>query len=161
MLELQVKSGERLTFRSSFVHAIQWACAFFGVVGAIAYLAAWATGNAFDVPPTVGFVAAFAVFSAVMVFVYPVYVSFEGVRTYDAFGSYESVGWPAIDVVRTFNILGLKYLTFSAPSGRRLYVPTWLADMEGFAAAVRERAGPRHPLATATEDLVPRRGLPE
>ena len=90
------------------------------------------------------------VFFLVVVLVFRVYVSAEGLRCYTLLGNYRTLRWPEIDSVRPINLLGLRYLRVgSSQSGHTVWVPLFVADMPRFRATVHEFAGEGHILSNA------------
>jgi hypothetical protein len=81
-----------------------------------------------------------------------VYLRWDGLRCYDAYGFYHFAPWGAVEAVRPANFLGLKYLRVRAAGlPRELWVPLFLADNKGFRRAVTELAGPDNPLALSLQ----------
>ncbi len=141
-----------VTFRSSFAVAWRWTTTICGIVFGFGYVIAWfLSGRQPDAPPTIATAVVAGLLFAVAIIFWPVYVLSDGIRTYNYWGMYRTVPWTEFTVVERANIFGLRYLRFASIDGTRLYIPLWLADMPGFAAIVRDRAGDVHPLVFALE----------
>src|SRR5262245_36534973 len=81
----------------------------------------------------------------VLVILFRVFVSPEGIRCYDFWGRYHTVTWPDVVDVRPINMLGLKYLrVYAEDVSTPVWVPTFLTDQRGFDDLVRQYAGPGH-----------------
>jgi hypothetical protein len=124
-------------------------------VGAILLVIRFGLGVPVPVPHVV-VTALTAVVAAALVAVpfavVKVYLRWDGLRCYDAYGFYHFVPWGAVEAVRPANFLGLKYLRVRAAGlPRELWVPLFLADNQGFRRAVAELAGPEHPLALSLQ----------
>jgi hypothetical protein len=73
---------------------------------------------------------------------FPVYVHPDGIRCFDAMNRYRLVRWTRIDRLRPFNLLGLRYLRIDSPDIKgALWLPLFLADMDGFREVVTHLAG--------------------
>jgi hypothetical protein len=87
---------------------------------------------------------------AIGVACFPVYVRPDGLRSYNFCGIYRTLPWDAIAKVHHEAVFGFRYLVISDAAGEReLWVPLYLSDMPGLAAAIRGHVGPEHPLAEA------------
>jgi hypothetical protein len=87
---------------------------------------------------------------AVFVRCYPITLTAEGLRGYDAYGFCRLARWEAITGVRPVRFLGLRYLrVYSADTPRPRWLPLFLSDLAGFAAEAKRLAGPDHPLVRA------------
>jgi hypothetical protein len=73
-----------------------------------------------------------------------------GIAGYSAWGKYEQMAWQDMVAVKPFNFFGLKYLhVYSQDQHRPLWVPLFLADMQGFEDAVHAWAGLDNSLAAS------------
>ena len=139
-------------FRSSFMVLWRWTSALCGLGGALIYGTAWFMGRPISGPPTIALSLLLGILFAVAVVLMPVYVTPEGVRCYNFWGLYRTVGWAEMGEIRRQSVLGLRYLTVAPPDGAwPIYVPLYLSDMPEFLAAVRKHAGDAHPLVAALE----------
>lgn len=87
---------------------------------------------------------------AAAVIAFPVYIRPDGLRCYDFFGNYRLAPWETIERAEPINLLGLRYLRVQAPPlARPLWLPLFLADMDGFVDAVYRLVGKDHPLVMA------------
>ena len=103
---------------------------------------------------TVGAVAAgplVLLTAGVFVWWYRVRVGPAGLRGHDGWGRPVAVAWAAIGRVRPVAFAGLPCLLVAAPGGRRVWLPLFLRDPDGFAEAVAAFAGADHPLAGALQ----------
>ena len=80
----------------------------------------------------------------------PVRMKPAGLYCRDTMGQKRFVAWQEISSVRPMRLFGLPYLALRVSwHPRLLMLPLWLADMAGFRAAVRLRAGNEHALCSA------------
>jgi hypothetical protein len=88
-----------------------------------------------------------AVFSAAVVWLFPVYVSSRGIRSYTIWGNYDDIAWECIDRVRSINLLGMRYVRLYSTSIRRpIWIPLYLSRMKEFVAEVNAHTSIEHPL---------------
>jgi hypothetical protein len=77
-----------------------------------------------------------------------IHVSPEGIRCYNFWSVYRSIPWSDMARARPINLLGVRYLRVWTASPRSpIWIPLFLADMEGFKNAVLRFAGPANVVA--------------
>jgi hypothetical protein len=143
---------QRLAFRSAILppYVVTLLSALVGFVGGHLFRYGLAVDGAVVGVRFLWAAAVVFVFIVAAVLLFRVYVSAEGLRCYTFWGNYHTLSWPEIDSVHPFNLLGLRYLRVgSSQSGYTVWVPLFLADMQGFRDAVHEYAGEGHTLARA------------
>jgi hypothetical protein len=88
--------------------------------------------------------------AGLLILLFKIDVGPEGLRCPNAWGGYGFAAWDDVRSVRPINILGLRYLrVFTTTTVLPLWVPLFLADPDGFRAALLRCAGPTHPLTVA------------
>lgn len=139
--------GSRRVFRSSLRVLWRWTTIFCFVVSIGTYfITPLPPARTASLSLVIGGVFAIAVVS------FPIYVLPHGIRCYNYYGFYSTVRWDSISRIRQRSVFGLRYLVVRSPSSwSEIYIPLYLSDMQGFIAAVRERAGENHPLVTALQ----------
>jgi hypothetical protein len=86
---------------------------------------------------------------------FKVRVGRRSIRGTDMFGAPLNIAWESITAVTLFKAPGMPfYLVRSDAAWRKLWVPGFLADEAGFAAAVEECAGPQNPLSEFLRERV-------
>ncbi|GAB5403918.1 MAG: hypothetical protein Aurels2KO_21490 [Aureliella sp.] len=104
----------------------------------------------FFVGPAVAIAVAIFFLTLAAVAYFRVYVSVEGLRCYTAMGIYRTIPWSEADSIRPYHLAGLRYLRVGASSsGREVWLPLFLTDMQGFRKAVWGFAGEEHCLSQA------------
>ena len=89
---------------------------------------------------------------AAFVWCVPIYVSQEGIRSFNIWGAYRLVLWSDIREIRPVNLLGLKYLRiYSAAIDWPVWLPLYLSDIGGFVTQARQHAGADHPIVATIE----------
>jgi len=73
----------------------------------------------------------------------------EGIKTYNFWGSYSTTPWEDIVSTSSFNMLGLRYVTFRTKNNKTLYIPRFLGNYLGLRDQVAAWAGEQHLLTTA------------
>jgi hypothetical protein len=124
----------------------------FAWIVVLTLLSNWLYGNlpasmaafAETMPPIALYVV---VFSAAMVWLFPVYASSKGIRSYTVWGNYDEIAWESIDWVRSINLFGMRYVRLYSLSIRRpIWIPLFLSRMKDFVAEVRAQTPVEHPL---------------
>jgi hypothetical protein len=146
--------ANRIKFRSALLPvwrvATMWTAA---LAGGLLGLQAFQAGGAPSVPQ-IAITAASAVVCGVIftlaVGFCVVEVNADGLQSYDFFGLYKLARWDAVTEVRPTNFAGLRYVrVYAAGTPRPRWVPLFLTDMPGFAAAVARLGGADHPIVRA------------
>lgn len=137
----------RRVFRSSFFVGWRWITTACAIVAAVTYFVSLAAGHPVPRLPMIWWAAGMGLAMAILVFLCPVYVSAEGIRSYNFYGIYSTVAWNAEMRTRRHNLFGLRYIVISSRANwTELWVPLFLSDMRGFTEAVAEFGGDEHPL---------------
>lgn len=147
------------TYRSAFLPVLAVIAGFgipLGVVGVlVGWFLAFAQHGAGYLNPiglvfALGGAIGFSVIgTVVVVFCFPVYLGREGVRCCGFWGTYHTVHWDEIRMIRRLNFLGLRYLVVHRPGGGKVYVPLFLDNLPGFLEDARIFAGDDNPLVRA------------
>jgi hypothetical protein len=97
-----------------------------------------------------------AMATPLVVFGFPVYVSPDGLKAYNFWGIYTSVGWDSITAAKTvhFGVAGFLRV-FTRDTRLPFWLPLFSANMDRFTELVREYAGPNNPLTIALERHTP------
>jgi hypothetical protein len=142
------------TYRSSFWTLWRWTSAFCGLLGACYYVMCYFSGcRPVHALPTAGLSLGLGTVFAAAVVCFPVYVSPEGLRCYNFWGVYQSIGWFEIERISPTNLFGLKYLrVFSHETPAEIWLPLYLTNLREFTDDVRQFAGADHSLVAALEN---------
>lgn len=120
----------RKAYRSNFLHTFQWTLlwSFGSVLGLML-----SRGNFLIIFVLIPFILIFALAGTFFaVHFYPVYISSQGIRSYNAWGIYSSIAWPEITAIELFNFLGLRYLTVKGGRKKQVLIPLFLSEMDAF-----------------------------
>lgn len=87
---------------------------------------------------------------------FPVHVHRGGIRSYNGAGIYTSMSWLEMSTVRDVDYVGLRYYEItSSLSGKKIFVPRFLADQAGFNARVAQLVSFNHVLLKALGSTPP------
>ena len=94
-----------------------------------------------------------SVFTGVVVYLYKVIVTPEGITAYTWHGFYRHYTWSEIDYVRQVKIPGFSYIRIIPRKGAVIWVPQFLKDWQEFREAVMAYVNdPGHPLVKYLTD---------
>ncbi len=143
---------ERNSFRSTFLPTFVFLIALGGVMG---YGLIWFESGP-DLDPIGLLVAeAVALFASVyythkLVSKFLVYITPDGIKTYDVYGAYYFAEWSSVFSVSCLNLVVLRFFVLRTRTGSRaLLVPMNLVEGARFRYRVLEWAGRAHPLTQA------------
>src|SRR5436190_1288495 len=134
---VKVEMAARLAFRSSFPVLWRWTSTFCGLMGAAAYAITWVVGNPISGFPTIAIAIVTGLVFAIAAALFPVYVLPEGIRCYNFYGTYRTIGFDEMASIQVSSVFGLKYLVVNrAESQDQIWIPLYLYDRAGFRAAI-------------------------
>ena len=91
------------------------------------------------------------VLSLAAVIAFPLYVSQNGIRSYNAWGRYHTIEWSEMLAVKPMNLLGLRYLRVkAADSSQVIWIPLYLANQDKFFADIQRYSDSDNPLRRYT-----------
>jgi hypothetical protein len=101
-----------------------------------------------------GFALALGIAEVVAVFLILAYVAYfqllvgpSGLRGPNAWGLYRDLAWDEVTSVKQFQVLGMRQILVLGKGKPTLWLPVFLADLEGLYLLICHHAGPEHPLA--------------
>jgi len=90
---------------------------------------------------------------------FPVKIGPEGIRSYTAYGNYQTIIWQDFKHLKPFSILGLRYISIKNTRSKSIHIPLFLSGMNRFLEDVRTLAGAEHMLVQAlSKELHPSNG---
>lgn len=81
------------------------------------------------------------------------YLSSEGLRGYDGFGSYSFVPWNSVEYLGQMNLFGMRYFRIKSPNkGRAIVIPVHTFNKREFVTIVAQHLGEEHPFTLALRE---------
>jgi hypothetical protein len=87
-----------------------------------------------------------AIFIAILIRLFPVYIDRQGVKSYNFWGVYRYLRWDEITSAKPFIIFNLSYIQIRSIDNKQIFIPLFLSKMSSFNRQVRAFVDLEHPI---------------